>query len=201
MAYDLHIVRTKNWLEASSAPISKQDVDALIASDPELTWSTADYVEMRDDAGAVTRYYMIIWRGQPCFWWYRDQIQCSGPDEAQQAKLVQMARALDAFAVGDDGETYGEDGGLPHLQTVSFGERVAGWLARLRSQRQPVIEHQPLPFGVGDRVRDLWGNEHTVMSIDPTAGHGLGVIRTRRGDGTEHEYAMSAHGLEPTAKR
>ena len=116
MAYDLHIVRTKNWLEASSAPISKQDVDALIASDPELAWSTADYVEMSDDDGAVTRYYMILWRGQPCFWWYRDQIQCSNPDESQQAKLVQMARALDAFAVGDDGETYGEDSGLPHTQ-------------------------------------------------------------------------------------
>ena len=197
MAYDLHIVRTKNWLEASSAPISKQDVDALIASDPELTWSTEDYVDMRDDDGeAVTRYYMIIWRGQPCFWWYRDQIQCSHPDESQQAKLVQMARALDAFAVGDDGETYGEDGGLPHAQTVSFGERVAGWMARLRSPRQPVIEHEPLPFGVGDMVRDLWGNEHTVISIDPMAEHGMGVIRTRRGDGTEHEHAMSAHGLE-----
>ena len=59
MAYDLHIVRTKNWLEASSAPITKQDVDALIASDPELTWSTTDYVDVSDDAGAVARYYMI----------------------------------------------------------------------------------------------------------------------------------------------
>src|SRR5688572_13111279 len=106
MAYDLHIVRTKNWLEASRAPITRQDVDALIASDPELTWSTTDYVDMSDDAGAVTRYYMITWRGQPCFWWYRDQIQCSGPDEAQVAKRVQMSRALRARVVGDDGETY-----------------------------------------------------------------------------------------------
>ena len=112
-----------------------------------------------------------------------------------------MARALDAFAVGDDGETYGEDGGVPHPQTVSFGERVAGWLARVRAQRQPVIEHQPLPFGVGDRVRDFLGNEHTVMSIDPMAEQGMGVIRTRRGDGTEHEHAMSAHGLELAEKR
>jgi hypothetical protein len=55
---------------------------------------------------------MITWRGQPCFWWYRDQIQCSGPDDAQQSKLVQMARALDAYAVGDDGETY-------HLEQTS----------------------------------------------------------------------------------
>ena len=106
MAYDLHIVRTKDWTEAASAPITKRDVDALIAADSELSWSTTDYVDMADEAGVSARYFMITWCGQPCFWWYRDQIQCSGPDDAQQSKLVQMARALDAFAVGDDGETY-----------------------------------------------------------------------------------------------
>ena len=201
MAYDLHIVRTKDWLEASSAPITKQDVEALIAGDRELAWSTADYVDMTDDAGTVTRYYMITWRGEPCFWWYRDQIRCSGPDEAQQSKLVQMAQALNAFAVGDDGEIYGADDGAPEQPTASFGERVAGWFARLRPQRRPVIEHQPLPFGVGDRVRDPWGNEHTVIAIDPKAEHGMGVIRTRRSDGTEHAHAMIAHGLELAAKR
>jgi hypothetical protein len=106
MAYDLHIVRTKEWTEASSAPITKQDVDALIAADSELAWSTTDYVDTKDEAGASKRYYMIIWRGSPCFWWYRDQIQCSGPNDAQQLKLAQMARALKAYAVGDDGEWY-----------------------------------------------------------------------------------------------
>jgi hypothetical protein len=106
MAYELHIVRTKDWLEASTAPITKSDVDALIARDPELGWSTTDYADMSDETRAVMRYWMITWRGQSCFWWYRDQIYCSGPDEAQRAKLVQMARALDAYAVGDDGEVY-----------------------------------------------------------------------------------------------
>jgi hypothetical protein len=112
MAYDLHIVRTKDWLDAASAPITKSDVDALIAGDPELAWSTTDYVDMRDDAGAVTRYWMITWRGQSCFWWYRDQIQCSGPDDAQQMKLARIARALNAHAVGDDGEHYELQRGL-----------------------------------------------------------------------------------------
>jgi hypothetical protein len=106
MAYDLHIVRTDNWLDAASAPVTKQDVDALIASDSELAWSTTDYVDMSDNAGAVTRYWMIAWRGEPCFWWYRDQIQCSGPDEAQISKLVQMSRVLLARVFGDDGEEY-----------------------------------------------------------------------------------------------
>ncbi|SRR5712691_6927574 len=106
MAYDLHIVRTKDWTEAASTPITRQDVDNLIAADSELAWSTTDYVDMADKAGVSTRYYLITWRSQPCFWWYRDQIQCSGPNDAQQSKLVQMARALSAYAVGDDGETY-----------------------------------------------------------------------------------------------
>ena|ERR1700733_1131340 len=105
MAYDIHIVRTKDWTEAASAPITKQDVDAVIAADSELKWSTTDYVDMADD-GVTTRYYMIIWQRAPCFWWCRDQIQCSGADEAQQLKLAQIARALNAYAVGDDGERY-----------------------------------------------------------------------------------------------
>jgi hypothetical protein len=106
MAYDLHLVRTKDWTQAASAPITKKDVDALIAADAELAWSSTDYVEMSDDTGAVTRYFMITWRGKACFWWYRDQIQCSGPDDAQQLKLAQIARAMNAYAVGDDGERY-----------------------------------------------------------------------------------------------
>ena len=81
-------------------------MDALIAADSELAWSTTDYVDMSDEAGVSTRYFMITWRGEPCFWWYRDQIQCSGPDDAQQLKLAQMARALNGYAVGDDGERY-----------------------------------------------------------------------------------------------
>lgn len=106
MSYDLHIVRTKNWLDAASNPISKQEVELLIAEDSELEWSSSDYVDMNDGNGAITRYFMINWQGIPCFWWYSDQILCSGPDDAQMVKMVDMARAIDAFVVGDDGEIY-----------------------------------------------------------------------------------------------
>ena len=112
MAYDLHVVRTKNWTEAASAPITKLDVDALIAADSQLAWSTTDYVDIEDDAGVVTRYDMITWKGQPCFWWYRDQIECSGPDGAQRMKLARIALSLNAYAVGDDGERYEINKGL-----------------------------------------------------------------------------------------
>ncbi len=124
MGYDLHIVRTDHWMQAASAPITRQDVDSLITSDPELGWSTTSYVDMADDTGTVTRYYAIAWRGEPCFFWYRDQIECSNPDEAQTAKLVQMSRALNAYVVGDDGEIYPledepEPTTLPYLTPLS----------------------------------------------------------------------------------
>jgi hypothetical protein len=106
VAYDLHVVRTENWLDAATRPVAKGDVDALIASDPELEWSTTNYVDMADEKGVITRYWMITWDGEACFWWYRDQIQCSSPDEAKISKLVQMARSLDARVLGDDGEIY-----------------------------------------------------------------------------------------------
>jgi len=106
MTYDLHIVRTADWLDAASAPITRQDADALIAADAELAWSRSDYVDMSDDQGIVTRYYMIAWHGEPDFWWFRDEIRCANPSEAHVAKMVEMARALEAFVIGDDGALY-----------------------------------------------------------------------------------------------
>jgi hypothetical protein len=44
MSYDLHVVRTKNWLDGSEKPISKQEIDDLIAADSELEWSTDDFL-------------------------------------------------------------------------------------------------------------------------------------------------------------
>src|SRR4051812_41258471 len=42
MAYDVHIVRTEDWLDAAGDPITREEVDALIAADSELAWSSAD---------------------------------------------------------------------------------------------------------------------------------------------------------------
>ena len=106
MAYDLHIVRTAHWLDASTDPISKDEINHLITNDPTLAWSNHDFVDMKSDAGETTRYYMIEWNGVSCFWWCRDQIVCSGPDEVQISKLLHIAAALRAVVVGDDGEKY-----------------------------------------------------------------------------------------------
>ena len=94
MAYDLHIIRTAQWLDASTNPISKDEVDHLITNDPTLEWSNQDFVDMKGAEGEAIRYYMIEWNGVSCFWWYRDQIVCSGADQAQIGKLLSIAAAL-----------------------------------------------------------------------------------------------------------
>ena len=107
MSYDLHIVRTHCWLDADEKPIAKSAVDTLIENDDELEWSATNWVDMVDDeTGEVIRYFMIEWNGRACFWWHKNEITCSGPDEEQIRKLTELAEGLSAFVIGDDGEHY-----------------------------------------------------------------------------------------------
>ena len=106
MGYDVHVVRTELWQDSESHPITKADVDRLIASDESLSWSTTDYIDMKEDDGTIGRYFMIKWNGSPDFWWYRSEITCTSPDDAHVLKLVEVAGALEARVLGDDGERY-----------------------------------------------------------------------------------------------
>lgn len=98
-----HIVRSEHWLDAADDPISKGEVDALIQSDGDLAWSTEHWADMLDD-GQVVRYPAILWRGEPTFWWYRDDIRCARPGEEELAKMIEIAVKLDANVVGNAGE-------------------------------------------------------------------------------------------------
>lgn len=104
MAYDLHLVRTNDWLDAADAPVTKADVDALILSDTELSWSMV-YIDMQVD-GEVKRFHLIDWKGEPFFWWYQDQIKFNSSNQDALIKLMLMADTLNAVVVGDDGEHY-----------------------------------------------------------------------------------------------
>ncbi len=106
MAYDIHIIKTRDWFEAREDPICKPEVDDLIASDPELEWSTEDWIDMDDGNGSTARYFMILWKGEPVFLWYLDQITCSGPMDDQIVKAVDIAKTLNGRVVGDEGEVY-----------------------------------------------------------------------------------------------
>jgi|ERR1035438_9153520 hypothetical protein len=106
MGYDLHVVRTSDWLDAEKSSITREDVFRLVASDPELEWSKTDNIDMQEKNGNTVRFPVISWRAVSCFWWYQDQIICKNPDPAQMAKLIRIADALKAQVIGDDGEKY-----------------------------------------------------------------------------------------------
>jgi hypothetical protein len=103
---DAYIVRTDHWLNAADDPVTKAQVDALIAADPELAWSADIWDKMSDDERIVTRSFSILWKRQPCFWWYRNGIRCTAPNEEQLAKMIEMAVELDANVIGYDGMEY-----------------------------------------------------------------------------------------------
>jgi hypothetical protein len=106
MGYDVHLVRTTDWLDSESNPVTKEDINAALAGDPTLSWSDTDYVEMAEDNGSAERYFMINWQGDAVFWWYKSEVRCKNPNEEQLLKLVDLAAALGAHVVGDDGEKY-----------------------------------------------------------------------------------------------
>jgi hypothetical protein len=106
MGYDLHVARTLDWLEAARIPIEREDIARMIGADPELTWSSSDYADVKGESGAVIRIPAICWRGTPCFWCGTGEIICRNPDDEQIVKLIQIADVLKAHVIGDDGERY-----------------------------------------------------------------------------------------------
>jgi hypothetical protein len=116
MSYSLHIVRTADWMDAAEFPIVRREVANLVEADPELSWSTTEFMDLRDKNGTIFRLPFIKWQGTSCFLWRLDQILCRNPDDAQTAKMIRIAEALDARVVGDHGERY-------TLRRTLFGRR------------------------------------------------------------------------------
>jgi len=193
MGYDIHITRRKQWTDKGD-DITASEWLAYVQDDSELRLQSESCP------------YFAVWSGpseldDPWLDWSDGQNYTKYPDSTLIDKMVAIAQRFDAAVQGDDGEIYDRSSQAPRQPTLSFGERVAGWFSRFRPQRPAKTEYESLPFGLGDRVRDTWGNEHTVIQIDPKAEHGMGLIRTRRDDGTELGHAMIAHGLTPVSKR
>jgi hypothetical protein len=192
MGYDLHITRRKRWPDKGN-DISADEWLAYVRRDQEL--------RLQPENGP----YFAEWISASQLdgsWldWSNGEIYTKNPEAALIDKMVAIARQFGGTVQGDDGEIYDGGSDKPRQLPLSLGERLRAWFTRLRPRHSVKIEHEPLPFDVGDRVRDSWGNEHTVIQIDPRAEHGLGVIRTRRDNGSELAHIMIAHGLKPVAK-
>jgi len=91
MGYELHICKSRNWLDAENQPIAKEDVAKLIESHPDLKFFDSGYIER---FGAI----MFTYDGS------KISIKSPTPDQVIYASGI--AKELNAFLVGDDQELY-----------------------------------------------------------------------------------------------
>ena len=168
MGYEAHITRRKNWSDDIGPEIPEQEWLAHLRVDPGL-------------GDAV---------------WSRGNVDAKNPDAAFLQRMVAAAEALGATVQGDDGETYDRSGNALPPPRPGVLSRMSAWLANRFASPAPPIDAGTLPFEVGDRVRDSFGNVGQVTGIDLRAEHGLGRITVKLDDGRISHSAAVAHGLE-----
>jgi hypothetical protein len=168
MGYDVHITRRKNWSESTGPAISEQEWLAYVGDDADLA----------------------------NLFWSSGNVDAKNPDLRLIAKMASVASALGATVQGDDGELYDASGEATPLPQPGLWSRIRGWVANWISPAATPIDEASLPFKVGDRVRDPWGNIGRVVEIDVRAEHGLGRITVTFESGRTSSSAAVAHGLE-----
>ena len=168
MGYEVHITRRKSWSDAGGLAITEAEWLAQVRGDPDL---------------ASLR-------------WNDGNIDAKNPDQPLIRKMVSVAAVLSATVQGDDGESYNSAGNPVPPPRPGIMSRVIAWLGDRASPRMEPLAESSLPFKVGDRVRDTWGNLGRVTEIDVRAEHGLGRITVRCEDGRILSSAAAAHSWE-----
>lgn len=195
MGYELHITRREFHADDQGPEISAEEWLALVDADPALE-------RVVENGPYFARFLGDCRYGRGIGWfdWWNGCVSTKNPDEAILAKMLKLAEALDAKVQGDDGEIYV----APDLETgfvvptvsadrSTLFRRVVDFLYDLVYRP---VNRDVLPFDVGDRVRDVFGNQGTVTEIDRRAERGLGMITVRYDNGRVLHSAVAAHGLE-----
>ncbi|MBB3225550.1 hypothetical protein FHW69_000140 [Luteibacter sp. Sphag1AF] len=117
MGYDVHITRKAEWFDEHGPSISMDEWKAYIASDPDMrldgfaeaVLSNGSVLRVRDEGLAVWTAYSVTentaWIGTGC-----GEIVVKNPDVEILRKMFDIAQALGARVIGDEGEEYGADG-------------------------------------------------------------------------------------------
>lgn len=135
MGYEVHIIRTTEWTDSESEPITIEQWRAYVASDPEMR---ADGFAEATTASGALRYEnagLAVWTAWPehgrdgNFAWFdleTGRVTVKNPDEAILSKMCAIAERLGARVQGDDGEDYplAKTGSLDAGSTV---ERPPWW--------------------------------------------------------------------------
>ncbi len=194
MGYNLYITRRRDWSNDADPGISIEEWRSYVESDPEL--------RMDDSLGE----HVAVWSGpstleSPGLAWAHGNVETKNPDEFLIHKMVAVATALGAKVQGDDGESYGQSGAPEPAPPPRLLERAKNLWSRVTARPLTPLDPSQLPFTVGDRVRDVIGQEATVTGIDLRAEHGAGVVTVRYDDGRVIQSMALAHGLERIPSR
>lgn len=102
MGYNLHITRKEFWTDEEGPEISLAEWKRYVQGDPDVE---AD----PDNPGGESYVFCGHQERWPLWWNEQGEVYTKNPEPEVIAKLVQIARALDAKVFGDDGEIYGVD--------------------------------------------------------------------------------------------
>lgn len=99
MGWELHIVRTEDWFDSASAPISSEEWLQLVNDDKELS------IDNKNGD------FFATWSGhceldEPWLDWSDGRISTKHPDEALYCKMLQIAEKLHAVVVDEDDHKY-----------------------------------------------------------------------------------------------
>ena len=193
MGYELHITRKTDWSEIEGARIDRSEWEAIIESDSELTLNTTTQSDDRLSATFRAQGHSLKWDD--------GQIHAKNPDSVLITKMVDIARRLNAQVQGDDGEVYNDDGSTSFPDAVGHTSRVDRVITRIRTwlrlrQTSRILLRQAPRFRVGNRVKNLWGELGTVISVDLRANQGSGSVLVKLDDGRQQNLACTASGLQ-----
>ena len=109
MGYELYITRAAYFYETREAPIQESEWLAVVEADSTLLQSFSDWLIRIGPDGYEERVHPWLYvehPDQPTLWYLDGAISTKNPDEKLISKLVELARALDARVIGEEGEVY-----------------------------------------------------------------------------------------------
>lgn len=115
MGYEVHITRADEWIESRSSPITLDEWTSYVASDPEMRIDNHAALTLKGDVLSYENEGLAVWTAysgheadanMAWFDYNEGRIVVKNPDEEILAKIKQIAEALNARVIGDEGEMY-----------------------------------------------------------------------------------------------
>ncbi|HCS54979.1 hypothetical protein [Rubinisphaera sp.] len=126
MGYELHIVRNEEWWdEETGGGISFAEWSTLVDADVSLRMDSFAEVNLKDDMKLrIESEGLTVWTeyagneeggNQAWFDFHENAIVVKNPDQDILVKMLEIAKALDAKIIGEEGEEYQSptDHGVP----------------------------------------------------------------------------------------